>query len=129
MVLPADHPCAGRRRIALKDLAGEPWTAEPGSVAQDLLVHVLGTESDAPDVQFAVREFPTQLALIASGLAIGLVPRMGRAQLPEGVLAIPADPPLARRVYAAIRSVSALRPAIEAVLAALRKQWPESGWS
>ncbi|MGH3219818.1 MAG: LysR substrate-binding domain-containing protein [Streptosporangiaceae bacterium] len=129
VVLSADNPFAGQRRITLKDLAGEHWTAEPGSVAHDLLVHVLGGEPDAPHVQFAVREFPTQLALIASGLVIGLVPRMGRAQLPEGVLAIPTDPPLARRVYAAIRSVSAPRPGIKAVLAALHRPWTESGQS
>jgi len=129
VVLSADHPFADRRRITLTDLAGERWTAEPGSVAHDLLVHVLGGEPDAPFVQFAVREFPTQLALIASGLAIGLVPRMGRAQLPEGVLAIPTDPPLARRVYAVIRSVRAPRPGIKAVLAALRRPWVESGRS
>jgi DNA-binding transcriptional LysR family regulator len=124
VVLSAGHPCSGQRRIALKDLAGEHWTAEPGSVAHDLLVHVLGSEASAPHVQFEVREFPTQVALIASGLAIGLVPRMGRAQLPRGVLAIPTDPPLARRIYAAIRPVSAPRPSIQAVLAALRSQWP-----
>lgn len=126
VVLSADHPCSGQHRIALTDLAGERWTAEPGSVAHDLLVHVLGSGADALHVQFAVREFPTQLALIASGLAIGLVPRMGRAQLPEGVVAIPTDPPLTRRIYAAIRSVSAPRPSIQAVLAALRSQWPQA---
>jgi DNA-binding transcriptional LysR family regulator len=126
IVLSADHPFSGQRRIALRDLAGERWTAEPGSVAHDLLVHVLGSEANALHVQFAVREFPTQLALIASGLAIGLVPRMGRTQLPDGVLAIPTDPPLARRIYAAIRSVSAPRPSIQAVLAALRSQWPRA---
>jgi DNA-binding transcriptional LysR family regulator len=130
IVLSAGHRCAGQGRIALKDLAGERWTAEPGSVAHDLLVHVLGREVNALHVQFAVREFPTQLALIASGLAIGLVPRMGRAQLPGGVLAIPTDPPLARRIYAAIRSVSAPSPSIQAVLAALRSQWArtEAAW-
>jgi DNA-binding transcriptional LysR family regulator len=127
VVLPADHPLAGQRRITLTDLAGERWTAEPGSVAHDLLVHVLGGEPGAPNVPFAVREFPTQLALIASGLAIGLVPRMGRAQLPEGVLAIPTDPPLARRVYAVIRPVSAPRPGIKAVLAALHRPWTQGG--
>jgi DNA-binding transcriptional LysR family regulator len=124
IVLSAGHRWSAQRRIALKDLGGERWTAEPGSVAHDLLVHVLGREANDPHVQFEVREFPTQLALIASGLAIGLVPRMGRAQLPEGVVAIPADPPPTRRIYAAIRSVSAPRPSIEAVLAALRSHWP-----
>jgi DNA-binding transcriptional LysR family regulator len=126
IVLSAGHPCSGQPRIALRDLAGERWTAEPGSVAHDLLVHVLGSEANVLHVQFAVREFPTQLALIASGLAIGLVPRMGRTPLPEGVLAIPTDPPLARRVYAAIRSASAPRPGIQAVLGALRSQWPSA---
>lgn len=126
IVLSADHPCSGQRRIALRDLAAERWTAEPGSVAHYLLVHVLGSGAKALHVQFAVREFPTQLALIASGLAIGLVPRMGRTQLPEGVLAIPTDPPMARRIYAAIRSASAPRPSIQAVLTALRSQWPRA---
>ncbi len=49
------------------DERSSTWAAELGSVAHDLLVHVLGT-ADGPRVQYAVREFATQLALIAFGL-------------------------------------------------------------
>jgi DNA-binding transcriptional LysR family regulator len=124
VVLPTDHRLAGRKRIDIRDLSDQTWAAELGSVAHDLLVQVLGT-ADGPRVQYAVREFATQLALIASGLAIGLVPRMGRAQLPADVVAIPTEPVLERRVYAVIRVASATRPSIQAVLTCLQSHWPE----
>jgi DNA-binding transcriptional LysR family regulator len=124
VVLPADHRLAGRKQIDIRDLSDETWAAELGSVAHDLLVHVLGA-ADGPRVQYAVREFDTQLALIAAGLAIGLVPRMGRAQLPTDVVAIPTEPVLERRFYAVVRVASATRPSIEAVLTSLASRWPE----
>jgi DNA-binding transcriptional LysR family regulator len=124
VVLPADHRLARRKRVDIRDLSGETWVAELGSVAHDLLVHVVGA-ADGPRVQYAVSEFATQLALIASGLAIGLVPRMGRAQLPADVVAVPTEPVFERRCYAVVRVASATRPSIQAVLASLRTHWPE----
>jgi DNA-binding transcriptional LysR family regulator len=126
VVLPADHRHAQRPYVALEDLADERWVAEPGSVTHDLLVHLLARSVDAPRVEFAIREFPTQLALIEAGLAVGLIPRLGRADLPDGVRAVPTDPPAARRVYGVIRDSSADRPAVQSVLQALKAQWPDA---
>ncbi|MCW2781815.1 MAG: Transcriptional regulator, LysR family [Marmoricola sp.] len=126
VILPADHRHAQRPYIALEDLADERWVAEPGSVTHDLLVHLLARSVDAPRVEFAIREFPTQLALIEAGLAVGLIPRLGRADLPDGVRAVPTDPPAARRVYGVIRDSSADRPAVQSVLQALKAHWPDA---
>lgn len=125
VVLPVGHRHAQRTRIAISELAAEPWVAEPGSVAHDLLTHLLGNSVSERQMRFAVREFHTQLALIEAGVAIGLVPRMGRPELSDRVRAVPTEPVMERRVYAAVRSDSRSGLAVQAVLRALASQWSE----
>jgi DNA-binding transcriptional LysR family regulator len=74
-----------------------------------------------------VAEYQTQLALVAAGLGIALVPRLGRGPLPEEVTAVPLDPTPVRGLFALWRTGAARRPAITETVRVLRTHWaPET---
>ena len=68
-------------------------------------------------------EYATQIAVVAEGLGVSLIPRLGRPDLPDGVRPVPlrGDRPV-RRIYTICRRASSRRPAIRTLTAALRDQ-------
>ncbi|WP_405019383.1 LysR family transcriptional regulator [Kitasatospora sp. NBC_00070] len=124
LLLPAGHPLADLAVVPVGRLLGQRWiSVPPGNICHDWLVRTLREAGEEPDVRYQVGEFETQIALIGAGLGIGLVPRLGRAALPPGVVARPVVPEPTRRVFVLWRTRSSRRPAITATLAALRRQW------
>ncbi len=121
LIVPSGHRLARRDTpVALADLVDEAWIASvPGTVCHDWLTRVL------PGVRprFLVGEFESQLTLIAEGLGLALVPRLARAYLPDGTVALPVAPEPARRVTMAWRGAGQRRPAIGAAIEALRAAW------
>jgi DNA-binding transcriptional LysR family regulator len=121
VALPADHPLAGRDEIELKELAGDPWiSSSPDSLCAGWLLRTVRSFDAEPRIDHMAYEFATQLALAAAGLGNVILPRMGRCDVPDGVAIVPLASPLTRRVYAVWREEAARRPAIRAVLDALR---------
>jgi DNA-binding transcriptional LysR family regulator len=60
------------------------------------------------------------MCLVAAGLGVALVPRLGQPIIPAGAVVRPLTAPApARHVFAATRSGAERRPAIAAVLDAL----------
>lgn len=122
LLLPAGHPLAGRTWVHLRDLADQPmigWTK--GSISYRWLVHTMRAEGVEPLIPHTAEEHPTQLALVAAGLGLAILPRIGRTALGDGVAVVRLRPHLARRIYAVWRADSGARPAIRAVRAALRE--------
>ncbi|MFD9794921.1 LysR substrate-binding domain-containing protein [Streptomyces sp. NPDC059070] len=124
LLVPRGHRFAGRRAVPRAELAREPWICQPpGSVCHDWLVRTLRADGHEPDLRHEAAEYHTQLALVAEGLGVALVPRLGRGPLPPGVVAVRLDPTPVRRLYALWRTGAARRPAITATVAALRSHW------
>jgi DNA-binding transcriptional LysR family regulator len=69
-----------------------------------------------PDIVHTAAEHPTQLALVAAGLGVAVIPRLGRGEIPHGVRAIQVRPVLSRRVYALWRASDSRRPTVKALL-------------
>lgn len=125
VALPADHPLAGRDAIDLKELAGDPWiSSSPDSICCDWLRRTLRAVDSEPRIEHMVYEFASQLALVAAGFGNVILPRLGRCDVPPGVAIVPLADPLSRRVYAVWREEAARRPAIRAVVTALRAAAP-----
>jgi DNA-binding transcriptional LysR family regulator len=125
LLLRAEHPLAELAVVPVPRLLGQRWTSVPaGNICHDWLVRTMREAGEEPDVLYQVGEFETQIALIAAGLGIGLVPRLGRGPLPPGVVARPVVPEPSRRVFALWRSQASRRPAITAALDAMRRHWP-----
>lgn len=126
VVLPPGHPLTGSASVSPHDLAGEPWIATPpGTICREWLerMHVGATR---PVIAHQAREFDTHLALVAAGLGIALVPRLGRGPLPAGVTTVGvSDPSPTRTVVAFHRRSRSSSPAVQAVVAALRASWDQ----
>jgi DNA-binding transcriptional LysR family regulator len=121
--LPAGHPLADREAITLPELAAEDWISwGTGQICHDWLIRVLRTDGTEPRILYTASEHSTQLALVAAGLGIALIPRLGRELTPPSVRFVPLDPPPVRRIFALWRTRAAARPAIQAVLNTLRDQ-------
>jgi len=121
VAVPAGHALAERPAAALAELAPGPWICgTPGTSCHDWLSFTLRSQQVEPVLAHTANEYATQLALVAAGLGIAVMPRLGREPVPAGVRMIAVTPALCRRIYAAWRGASARRPAIGAAVAALR---------
>jgi DNA-binding transcriptional LysR family regulator len=118
LIVPSGHRLDGTASLA--KCRDERWiAAKAGDVCHEWLVRVLpGVRPD-----FHVGEFETELTLIAAGLGVAVIPRLGRPALPEGVRVVRLTPEPRRRVVVAWREASSARPAIKAAERALREAW------
>ncbi|QKW50032.1 LysR family transcriptional regulator [Streptomyces buecherae] len=125
ILVPSDHPLAGRRVLGRADLTDQRWICQPpGTVCHDWLVRTLRASGHEPDLAYQVAEYHTQLALVSAGLGIALVPRLGRGPVPDGVSVVPLEPTPLRRLYALWRPGAARRPSITEAVRLLQEHWP-----
>ncbi|AZK94156.1 MULTISPECIES: LysR family transcriptional regulator [Streptomyces] len=124
LLVPEGHRFAGRSAVRREELAGERWICQPpGTVCHDWLIRTLRTAGCEPDLVHQAEENHTQVALVAAGLGIAVMPRLGRGALPAGVVAVSLDPVPRRRLYALWRARAARRPAIGAAVTALQEHF------
>ncbi|MCE7044976.1 LysR family transcriptional regulator [Streptomyces purpurascens] len=126
LLVPEGHPLAGRTAVRREELGGERWICQPpGRVCHDWLLRTLRTAGHEPDIVHRAEENPTLVALVAAGLGVALIPRLGRGALPAGVVEVPLGPMPVRRLYALWRTGAARRPAIAETVRVLGEQWPK----
>jgi DNA-binding transcriptional LysR family regulator len=120
------HPLAGCGSVAMADLSDEAWLYEPGSVAHDLLIRSFAGVPNARRFEHVVVEYASQIAMVAEGMGVALVPRMGRGAVPDTVRVLPVEPTPTRQVYAVWRSLRGARPALRAAVLALRESFADT---
>lgn len=126
LVVPAGHPFTGRRVVHRSDLGGERWVCQPpGRVCHDWLVRTLRAAGSEPDIAHVAEENHTIVALVAAGLGVAVVPRLGTGALPAGAVAVPLEPGPVRRLYALWRTGAARRPAITEAVRTLQEHWAD----
>ena len=117
-VVPAGHRLAQRRRLFLRDLATERWAMTPP-------VDRFGPWIAAHDPRllepilsgYHAQEFQSLIRFVEMGLAITVVPRLGRGPLPPGVVAIPlSDGDAYRDIHLYVRPVASRSRAVAAVI-------------
>jgi DNA-binding transcriptional LysR family regulator len=125
VLVPATHRLAGKEFVRAEDLVGERWICQPsGSICHEWLVRTMRRAGVEPEIAYSVAEYQTQLAMLARGIGIGLLPRLGRGTLPDGVVVVPLQPAPSRRLYAVWRATTSRRPAIAVTLSTLESAWP-----
>lgn len=121
LAVPVDHPLADRHRLRLADLADVEWVSwSYGQVCNAWLTGLLRGNGIEPRIGHTASEHATQLALVAAGLGVALIPRLGRDPAPAGIRFVPVDPAPVRRIHLAWRHGTDRRPTVAATLAALR---------
>ena len=89
VVLPARHPLANQRRIALSDLGAENFVLvarEVGPGFYDLLQRACSSAGFAPTITHAARHVMTVLGFVAAGLGVTLLPDAVAGSCPPGVV-------------------------------------------
>jgi DNA-binding transcriptional LysR family regulator len=129
VVMGAAHPLARLAApLTAADLTGHAWvTSPPGTVCHQWFRRLFATLGAEPDVWHLVDDFATQLALVATGDVVALVPRLARPPLPATVVARPLRRPPTREVHAAWRRSATTSPAIRTLLAELTTERSTSG--
>lgn len=125
VVLPPRHPLAGQRRLHLHELAGEPWiSVDVGWPVDDVLRAIAVQTGTSPHIVQRINDFSVTEELVAAGVGIALLPRFstddrgGRRLARRPLAGVRA----ARVVEAVLRTSTAQRPAVQAVLDALHAE-------
>lgn len=116
VLVPATHPLAARSCVQPADLYGDTWACTPeGTSCFEWFNHMFRGQTP-PRIDFRCVEFQSQVELVRAGLAVALVPRLGRGELPHGVVAVPVENPVpARRADLIWRASMRDAPAVRAI--------------
>jgi len=88
VVLPGGHPLAAQQRIALAQLAGEPFVMfqrAPGLVLHDLVLGWCLQQGMAPRVVQEASQTHAVVGLVSAGIGVALVPASARDMRPRDV--------------------------------------------
>jgi DNA-binding transcriptional LysR family regulator len=128
LVLPAAHPLAAEARVPLAALADAAWaTGQPGTGQRELVLRACrelgGFE---PDLRHRTNDLLILLAMVGTVGAVTLLPDLVRAEGDPAVAVRElAEDELGREIFLLARRESVRRPAVAAVLAALRSAAPD----
>jgi DNA-binding transcriptional LysR family regulator len=123
VILHRDHPLAGREVLHPAELAGEAWVATfEATICRQWLRRLFDGVGGAPRVVHESMEFANHIELARAGLAVALVPRLGRGDLGPELVAIPTvEPASTRDVLAVHRRTQADSPALQVALDAVAR--------
>ena len=96
--VPKDHAIAKRRRIRLRQLAGEPFVLFSHQQALGFYEHIVAVcerSGFTPHIVQEAAQHTTLLALVAAGYGITLIPRLGKSPPPNDVVFVQVIDPWA----------------------------------
>ncbi|EGD53295.1 LysR family transcriptional regulator [Gordonia neofelifaecis] len=122
LAVPVGHPLADvGRPIRRSELGGCGWVTSPvGTVCHRWFERLFAESELQPDVVHSVDDFGTQMALVAAGDEVALIPRLARPRVPDGVVVRELHAAPRREVYTVWRQSAEADPALRAVLTELR---------
>lgn len=119
----AEHRLAGARNIHRRDLLEEFWISTPeGAICSEALLQIFADLGRVPKIRVYDPEFSTHIELVSLGVAVALVPKLGRQALPKNVAPISVvDMCQQRQVQIVYRKTMAASPAIRHVVGLLHQ--------
>ncbi|MDQ0827244.1 molybdate transport repressor ModE-like protein [Arthrobacter sp. B2I5] len=117
------HPLAQQPEVEPAQLVDERWISTPaGAICNEALLRIFAGLGRVPDIRVYDPDFATHIAFVEQGVAVALVPRLGRPALPPDVVAIPVvNPVQARQVGLVHRRTMTASPGIRHVAGLLRE--------
>ncbi|MEV6028699.1 LysR substrate-binding domain-containing protein [Streptomyces sp. NPDC052036] len=120
LVVPSDHPAAGRGAVDLAACADEPWAFDmPQSYMANLVLRLCRQSRFEPRVVCRFSNYMMTLQHVEAGLSIALLPGLA-VDRRYRVATRELNPPVTRTVTAATRRGVPLRAAVRVVLDTLR---------
>lgn len=120
-VLPADHRLNCADAVNLTELSNEHWALNAHTSAYyQAIASACRKAGFEPTVNSSCRNVEVTLAMVASGCSVSILPRSLTYRRLGDICVKQLNPPMTRRVDAAVRHGSGGSPAISAVLDALR---------
>ncbi|MFG3049802.1 LysR substrate-binding domain-containing protein [Kitasatospora sp. NPDC048239] len=114
---------AARAAATVAEQRTAPWImSPPGTLCHAMAVRACESAGFAPRIRHQIDDFATVLALVAAGQGVALVPHLGIAGAPPGVVLTRL--PMYRRTRAAFRAGAGSHPAISAFVSALHSAVP-----
>jgi DNA-binding transcriptional LysR family regulator len=119
LVLPPGHSLAGAGPVALETCAQQRWTFDvAGSYMSELATRLCREAGFEPVVICRFNNYMLALQHVENGGSITMLPKLA-VDPRYRVTTRPLDPPLTRRITAAVRRPAVSRPEVAAVLSAL----------
>jgi DNA-binding transcriptional LysR family regulator len=118
LVLPREHPLAGRRKIRLADLAGDAWIGgTPNCECNRLIYRACAAAGYDPRIAFETDDYTAVQGLVAAGVGVSLIAELGLTSVREDIVvrSIGRETPV-RQVYAATSAGDYRSPAAAAML-------------
>ena len=120
VLVPAAHRLAGHLSVQPSDLLDERWLSQPpGSICHEWLIRTFQGSGRVPTVAYRIAEYQSQFEFLRAGIGVALMPRLGRAPLPDGIVALPLSPAPTRRLFSVWRARTSARPAVRVTVEAL----------
>jgi DNA-binding transcriptional LysR family regulator len=121
VAVPAAHRLAERDRVPVDELRNEPWIVGRGRSKDE---PIFATWPRLPDacVAYASHDWPSRLGMVAAGLGIAVMPKIGAASVPAGVVVIDVDAPAYEPRSAITLTPPEPKAATRAMVAALRTE-------
>jgi DNA-binding transcriptional LysR family regulator len=122
LVLPRDHPLAGRRRIRLADLAGEAWIGgQPDCECNRLISRACATAGYEPRIAFETDDYTAMQGFVAAGVGVSLIAELGLTSVRDDIVVrdLGRETPV-RQIFAATLADGYRSPATHAMLDILR---------
>lgn len=117
LLLPASHPLARKRSVALGALREEQWITRSEHPVADVLFRLCAEAGFEPRVAFAANDYQEAQGMVAAGIGICLIPRLAATVLRHDVRVVPitGDPAPRRVLLARLRDRRPTPPEAAAV--------------
>lgn len=119
LALPSGHRLAGRQRVELSEVAGDPFVVQPRELAATLYDRVVRLAAKAgfhPVIRQHAQQINGLLALVAAGIGMALVPASMQVVKLGGVSYVPLGDPDAYLLLAVASPVDSTSPVVEQFL-------------
>ena len=125
VVVPDDHRLAGEPQVALGELASDRWVDNDFNrgFCRQVILDACTEAGFTPDFRIETHDYPTAISFVAAGVGVTVLPSLGAARLPAGVVAVPlVSPTPVRHVYVAVKASVEHHPAAERAVDLLRER-------